>query len=70
MSHSVLPFELQVSSLLLTNHKISDKSRMRFKSFAENKLNEDKKSKFVFGRAEKIVGKEENADYQHFLTMF
>ena len=36
-------------------------------AFADNKVNETEKLKFVLGRVENIVGKGENAGYQHFL---
>ena len=45
--------------------KILDQSK--FKAFADNKINVTKKLKFVLGRVENIVGKRENAGYQHFL---
>ena len=47
------------------NDKILDLSKL--KAFADNNLNVNKKFKFALGRAEKIVGKGENAGYQHFL---
>ena len=37
------------------------------KSFMDNKIHVAEKSKFVFGQVENIVGKGENAGYQHFL---
>ena len=37
------------------------------KAFADNKLNVSEKFKFVLERVENIVGKGENAGYQHFL---
>ena len=37
------------------------------KAFADNKLNVTQNFKVVFHRIENIVGKEENAGYQHFL---
>ena len=49
----------------LPNNKILDWSKL--KAFADNKINLTKKSKFVLGRVENIVGKGENAGYQHFL---
>ena len=49
----------------LPNNKISDWSEL--KSFADNKINVTEKFKFVLGRLENIVGKGENAGYQHFL---
>ena len=49
----------------LPNGKILDYSKL--KAIADNKLNVYQKLKFVLGRVENIVGKEENADYQHFL---
>ena len=44
-----------------------------FKASADDKINVTRKLKFNFGRVENIVGKGENAGYQHFLlfpTMF
>ena len=49
----------------LPNDKILDQSK--FKVFADDKIILTKKLKFVFGRVENIVGKGENAGYQHFL---
>ena len=37
------------------------------KAFADNKIYLTEKLKFVFRRIENIVGKGENAGYQHFL---
>ena len=37
------------------------------KTYADNKINVTKKLKFVLGKVENIVGKGENAGYQHFL---
>ena len=37
------------------------------KAFADNKLNLAEKLKFALGRVENIVGKGENAGFQHFL---
>ena len=39
----------------------------KLKAFADNKIIVAEKLKFVLGRDENIVGKEENAGYQHFL---
>ena len=39
----------------------------KFKAFADNKSNVTQNIKVVFHRLENIVGKEENAGYQHFL---
>ena len=49
----------------LRNDIILDQSRL--KGFADNRINETQKLKYVFKRVENIVGKEENAGYQHFL---
>ena len=38
-----------------------------FKAFADDKIIVTQKLKFVLGRVENIVGKGENAGYQHFL---
>ena len=39
----------------------------KLKAFADGKINLKEKLKFDLGRAENIVGKGENAGYQHFL---
>ena len=49
----------------LPNDKILDLSK--FKTFADDKITVAQKFKFTLGRAENIVGKGENAGYQHFL---
>ena len=49
----------------LPDNKISKWSKL--KAFADNKLNATQDIKVVFHRIENIVGKEENAGYQHFL---
>ena len=49
----------------LPDSKISDWSKL--KAFADNKLNVAQNIKVDFHRIENIVGKEENAGYQHFL---
>ena len=47
------------------NDKFLDWSRL--KAFVDKKLNLAEKLKFVLGRVENIVGKGENASYQHVL---
>ena len=49
----------------LPNDKILDLSK--FKAFADGKIILTQKLKFVLGKAEKNMGKWENAGYQHFL---
>ena len=49
----------------LPNDKILDWSKL--KAFADEKINVTEKLKFVLGRVESIVGKGENAGFQHFL---
>ena len=49
----------------LPDNKILDWSKL--KAFADDKLNVTQNIKVVFHRIENIVGKEENAGYQHFL---
>ena len=49
----------------LPNDKILDWSKL--KGFADDKINVIQKLKFVVGLLENIVGKGENAGYQHFL---
>ena len=55
----------------LSNDKILDLSKL--KAFADENLDVNEKLKFALERVENIVGKGENAGYQHFLlfpTMF
>ena len=49
----------------LPNNRILDWSK--FKAFADNKSNVIEKLKFVLQRTESMVGKGENAGFQHFL---
>ena len=51
--------------LTLPNDKVLDWSKL--KDFADDKIKLMEKLKFCWGRAENIVGKGENAGYQHFL---
>ena len=53
------------NSLVLSGDKILDYSNL--KTFADNKMDVAEKVQFVVGRVENIVGKGENACYQHFL---
>ena len=50
---------------LYQNDKILDWSKL--KAFVDDKINVTEKFKFLFERVESIVGKGENAGYQHFL---
>ena len=56
---------LSLGRLSVPNNKILDWSKL--KAFAEDKISVNEKLKFGFGRVKNIVGKGENADYQHFL---
>ena len=58
-------FKSKVYINTLPNNKFSDWSKL--KAFADDKINVTEKLKFVFGQVENIVGKGENAGYQHFL---
>ena len=49
----------------LPNNKILDKTKS--KAFADNKINVAQMMISVFDKVENIVGKGENAGYQHFL---
>ena len=49
----------------LPNDKISNQSKL--KAFADDNLHVNKKWKFALERVENIVGKGENASYQHSL---
>ena len=51
--------------LTLPDDKIS--ALTKFKAFADDKIIVTQKLKIVLGRVESIVGKGENAGYQHFL---
>ena len=53
------------SFISLPIDKISD--CFSFKAFADDEINLEKNLKFILGRVENIVGKGENAGYQHFL---
>ena len=53
-----------VKSSLFTTNKILDFSKL--KAFTDNKINVTQKLKFVSGRVQNNLGKEENAYYQHF----
>ena len=50
---------------LQNKKKNSDSSKL--KAFADDKINRKEKLKFGLGRVENMVGKGENAGYQHFL---
>ena len=52
----------------LQNNKFLDRSKLI--TFADDKINENEKLKFALRRVEDIVGKGENAGYQHFLLAF
>ena len=49
----------------LPNDRVLDSSK--FKAHANNRKNVTQNLNFVLGRVENILGKGENADYQHFL---
>ena len=49
----------------LASNKILDWSKL--KAFADDRINVTGKLKFVLGSAQSIMGKGENAGYQHFL---
>ena len=51
----------------LPNAKILDQSKL--KALADETINVNKKLKLVLGRVENILGKAENAGYQHFLLL-
>ena len=48
----------------LPNDRIVD--FLKLKAFADNKITATQKLKFALGRVQNIVGKGENAGYQHF----
>ena len=48
----------------LPNNKVLDVSKLN--AFADDNLTVDQKLKFALGKVENIVGKGENAGYQHF----
>ena len=49
----------------LPNDKVLNRSKL--KAFADDKINVNEVLKISFGRVENIVGRGENAGYQHFL---
>ena len=58
-------FLLRIVFNSLPNNTILDQSKL--KAHADDKITGTEKMKFVLGRVENIVGKGENAGYQHFL---
>ena len=59
------PCSVKMRLYSLPNDEILDLSKL--KAFADDDLNVYQKLKFALGRVENIVGKGENAVYQHFL---
>ena len=59
---SIIPSCILIS---IPNNKILEWSKL--KAFADDKIKRIERSKLVFWKSENIVGKGENADYQHFL---
>ena len=57
--------EILLKTVLNTIQSISQSTKL--KALADDKVNATEKLKFIFGRIENIVGKEENAGYLHFL---
>ena len=54
----------------LTHYQMTNFYRpIKLKAFADNKINVNEKLKFGLERIENIVGKGENAGYQHFLLI-
>ena len=53
---------------LLPNDKMLEESKL--KAFADDKVIWTQKLKFVLGKIEHIVGKGEDAGYQHFLIFY
>ena len=64
-SNTTFTNPLSSSYNFLPNNKVLDWSKL--KAFADNKVNSTEKLKFVFGSVENVVGKGENASFQHFL---
>ena len=58
---SIIPSCILIS---IPNNKILEWSKL--KAFADDKIKRIERSKLVFWKSENIVGKGENADYQHF----
>ena len=59
--------ESYILSFALTLYQTTFFDWSKLNTFADYKINVTEKLKFVFGRVENIVGKGENAGYQHFL---
>ena len=69
---SAICFNLDLSKILLAGNGLMVKQqiffgRSKLKVFADDKINVNEKLKLGLGRLESIVGKGENAGYQHFL---
>ena len=56
---------------LKVNSSLNDKilALTKLKAFADDKIIVTQRLKFILGRVENIVGKEENAGYQHFFHL-
>ena len=67
LAHLQLQMDTSTKFNSLPNEKFLDWSKL--KALADNKIKLAEKLKFVLGRVENIVGKGENAGYQHFLLV-
>ena len=65
MQYKNEPFSVMTGFNSLPNNKFLDWSKL--KAFVDDKLNLAEKLKFDLGQVENIVGRGENAGYQHFL---
>ena len=65
LSKTSLPCNTKINLDCLPNDKMFVQSNL--KAPADKKINRTQKLKIVYGRAENIVGKGENAGYQQFL---
>ena len=65
MSHTLAKVYVNVHLNSEPNDKILNQSK--FKELTDDRIKANKKLKFVLGIEENILGKGENAGYQHFL---
>ena len=70
-SHQNLEHIFIIHFFLLTLYQMTKFDKIldwsTLKAFADDKINETEKLKFILEKVENIVGKGENAGYQHFL---
>ena len=67
MKHICVPdsHDMTLAVKVALNPNTTNQANCKLKAFADNKLNDTQNIKFVYHRVEIILGKGENAGYQH-----